>query len=290
MKKYLSLLLTAALLATLCACSPEEPAPDPAPDKPSMADPAPDPAPAPTPDPGPQEQPGQGNAQYEQPDERFRLEEKYEHKVYTAAGRTVLDLDLNYPYAGGKGETADGIREYYNIWLEKQLTTAQYDLLPQAESQFAGLQDGAFMPYSVSWSFDTTRFDETVISVLQTGYLQTGGAHPNNLLAAQNFNAQNGGLLALSDIFAAEESVYLEAIRTLVLPMMQQREQNDGIFYYGGYEGYMMQVFDPADFCLTETGLRLFWQTDSVAPHAAGIQIFDLTYEQLGDLMNPQWK
>jgi hypothetical protein len=283
---------------SFCGCTPEEPdpvtppvsdqvQPDPAPD-PVQPDPVPGPAVQPDPPSG--EVPGDGNAQYEQPNEALRIEEKYEAKTFSAGGRVVVHLDLNYPYADGKGVTADCIREYYDLWAQRQLESAEFDLLPQAESQFAGLQDGAFMPYSVSWSFDTTRMDETVIAVLQTGYQQTGGAHPNNLLAAQNFNAQNGGLLALSDIFAAEESVYLEAIRTLVLPMMQQREQKDGIFYYGGYEGYMMQVFDPADFCLTETGLRLFWQTDSVAPHAAGIQIFDLTYEQLGDLMNPQWK
>ena len=293
MKKLISLLLCTGLLA-LSACTPEQPDPV-VPDPPVTGPQDPGPAPVQPEDPNKQptvtpEQPGDGNAQYEKPDETLRLEEKYETKAYTAAGRTVVNLDLNYPYADGKGEAADSIRAYYDSWLEKQLTAAQYDLLPQAESQFSGLQDGAFMPYAVSWSFDTTRFDEKVISVLQEGYQQTGGAHPQNLLAAQNFNAENGGLLALSDLFNVEESAYLEAIRLLVLPMMQQREQNDNVFYYGGYEGYMMQVFNPADFCLTETGLRLFWQTDSIAPHAAGIQIFDLSYEQLGDLMNEQWK
>lgn len=292
MKKTISLLLCALVTLALCACAPEQPEPaDPAPpvqpSQPSQPDPAPvqPQEPAVTP-----EQPGDGNAQYEKPDESLRLEEKYTAKTYAAEGRTVVSLDLNYPYAAGKGETADSLREYYDLWVEKQMTFAEYDLLPQAQSHFSGLKDGAFMPYAVSWSFDTTRFDDKVISVLMTGYQQTGGAHPQTLLAAQNFSGENGGLLALSDLFNVEESAYLEAIRLLVLPMMQQREQKDNVFYYGGYEGYMMQVFNPADFCLTETGLRLFWQTDSIAPHAAGIQVFDLTYEQLGDLMNEQWK
>ena len=295
MKKLTALVLCAGLSLSLAltACTPEEPAPvEPNPPVSGTETPT-DPTPVqptdPTPTPG-TEQPGSGDAQYEQPDESLRLEEKYIVKSYTADGRTLVSLDLNYPYASGKGETADSLREYYDNWADKQQSFAEYDLVPQAQSQFSGLSDGMFVPYSISWSFDTTRFDDKVISILQTGYQQTGGAHPQNLLAAQNFNAANGGLLALSDLFKVEESAYLEAIRILVLPIMQQREQADNMYYYGGYEGYMMQVFNPADFCLTETGLRLFWQTDSIAPHAAGIQVFDLTYEQLGDLFNGQWK
>lgn len=299
MKKLISLLLCAAMLLALSACKPEEPAPvDPVPPVSGGDDPAPtpvDPAPVQPNDPvkdpnGETEPPGDGNAQYEKPDESLRIEEKYEIKTFASEGRTVVQLDLNYPYADGKGEAAESIRVYYDNWVERQMTFAQYDLLPQAESQFSGLKDGAFMPYGVSWSFDTTRMDDRVISVLQTGYQQTGGAHPQTILASQNFNAENGGLLALSDIFTVEESAYLEAIRLLVLPIMQQREDKEGVFYYGGYEGYMMQVFNPADFCLTETGLQLFWQTDSIAPHAAGIQVFDLSYSQLGDLIKDQWK
>ena len=298
MKKLLIALLCAGMVLSFCGCTPEEPDPvTPPVSDPVQPDPAPgpvqpDPVPGPAvqPDPPSGEVPGDGNAQYEQPNEALRIEEKYETKTFSAGGRVVVHLDLNYPYADGKGVTADCIREYYDLWAQRQLESAEFDLLPQAESQFDGMQDGAFMPYSVNWSFDTTRFDEKVVSVLQTGYRQTGGAHPQNLLAAQNFNAENGGLLALGDLFTVEESVYMETIRTLVLPMMQQREQKEEAFYYGGYEGYMMQVFNPADFCLTETGLRLFWQTDSIAPHAAGVQIFDLPFQQLGDILDAKWK
>ena len=67
-----------------------------------------------------------------------------------------------------------------------------------------------------------------------------------------------------------------------------EQAQYDG--YFEGWRDNMMDYWQPDDFLITDDGITIFLQEYAIAPYAAGMPRFDLSWEELDDMTAEEWR
>ena len=124
-------------------------------------------------------------------------------------------------------------------------------------------------------NYEIFRNDRQFVSLGQTVYRFTGGAHGMSSLTATTVRISSGQAIGLADLF---------------LPGSDYRERLDGAVRrvgaarglpLWGYNG----VKENANFYVTDKGLVLFFQPYEIAPYSEGIVKIMVPYQELADIM-----
>lgn len=252
------LLLTAALVLTLAACTPAEP----------QASPSPTPVPTAT-----------------QPEETAPLELVWKDqtfaKDFTADdGTVVMSVDYVFPDI----ENADAvpawqkIRDYYSTEGMAYLSDAS-ELAGYAAGDYevAQAMGEDFLPYGESMNYRIVLQTEDLVSIVRSYYANsvTGAAHPSNFQFSENFDLTTGEKLSLGDCFTDPD-----AGRVRVLDLLEQKGAD------AGYSRAVLEAeLNDTYFYLSDQGLVIYYQPDTLAPYAAGLLEFTLPYADLQDLL-----
>lgn len=257
-----SLLLAAALVLTLAACTPAETGESPA------ANPSPTPVPTET-----------------QPEETAPLElvwtDQTFAKDFTADDGTVV---MSVEYVFPDIENADAvpawqkIRDYYSAEGMAYLNDAS-ELAGYAAGDYevAQAMGEDFLPYGESMSYRIALQTENLVSIVRSYYANsvTGAAHPSNFQFSETFDLTTGEKLSLGDCFTDPD-----AGRTRVLDLLAEK---------GGDAGYSREALEAelndAYFYFNDEGMVIYYQPDTLAPYAAGLLEFTLPYADLQDLL-----
>jgi len=278
MKRILSLFLTLLLCLSLCACNktPEAPPVEP----PVQQDPAP--APEPTPEPTPEPEPT--------PDPEPVVTgvevdaNHYSHQVIAAVdAEPVITADFLMPDPEGMPQ----ITAYYET-VKTDLFAIYSSEAGDALTQMQDMGEN-FHPWAMEMTFEVLHNDGTVLSILRELYENRSGAHPSVVYFAETFAVESQGRLLLNNLFTVPEDVYLARLQDMILSQMDQRETDDGVYYFDFAREQLLSLLDPMDFALTEDSLLIFFDVYALAPYAAGPQFFYLPYSELSDILDTQW-
>lgn len=282
MKPILSVFLTLLLCLSLFACGKQSEAPPandpPAVDPPPVETPVQDPATPPEEEPAPVDPlPGETVA----PEVPEVIVNELIVVSINADNEKTFQLDLNLPVC----ESLSSINNYYQAMrddLQATYALNREDAARQlADYQAAGLE---FQPWTAQVTATVTRNDGVTLSVLREVYENFGSPYPTVFYQAETFDVASQGRLVLGNLFTVNEE---DAVKRLMDEVRAMALQTDSILWYEGVADRLEQLYDPLDFALTDDSLVVFFR--DIAPHAAGVQRFEIPLSALSDILKPQW-
>lgn len=129
---------------------------------------------------------------------------------------------------------------------------------------------------------------ERLVSVAGTYYSYTGGAHPNTVLTAYNFDLERGDFLTpeqlAEDSEAFSQAVYEEILRQTNQWAAENGMEAGDLFW----ENYREIAADWSSYAVSfdETGMTVAFSPYELAAYAAGSQIFHMDYDFLAPLLS----
>ena len=122
---------------------------------------------------------------------------------------------------------------------------------------------------------------EELISVQAEYYSYTGGAHPNTVLLAWNFDLTTGQFLTPEQL-AADGQAFSEAVRAELLRQSQETAADNDMapeeYFWSNYEE-ILAGWSSYAVSFDETGMTVGFSPFELAAYAAGPQIYHLPYE-----------
>ena len=165
---------------------------------------------------------------------------------------------------------ADGLEEIAQ-WAEE-------------ERAFRAESGAAWTPYVLE--MDSTVYQTAeLLSVSATYYANTGGAHPNTVLMAWNFDLTAGQFLTPEQL-AADGEAFSGAVQAELLRQCLETAAEYGVapeeFFWSNYLDILADWSSYA-VCVDEAGLTVGVSPYELAAYAAGPQEYLLPYEMLSD-------
>lgn len=251
------LLLASALVLTLAACAPAEPQATP--------------TPALVESPAPEET---------APLELVWTDQTFAKDFTADDGTVVMSVDYVFPDIENASAVPawQKIQDYYAAEGMAYLSDAS-ELAGYAAGDYevAQAMGEDFLPYGESMSYRLTLQTEDLVSIVRSYYANsvTGAAHPSNFQFSETFDLSTGEKLALDDCFTDPD-----AGRTRVLDLLEQKGAD------AGYSRAVLEAeLNDTYFYLSDQGLVIYYQPDTLAPYAAGLLEFTLPYADLQDLL-----
>lgn len=124
--------------------------------------------------------------------------------------------------------------------------------------------------------YHVARNDGIILSMTQNIQQFTGGAHGMYWRYGYNVDARSGEVLKLPDVFIPG-SKWAEILN-------QRVRAREGLWLQD-FKGVGAQ----SHFFLDDKGLTLYFQLYEIAPYVAGIIFFEFTYEELRDMLRPEY-
>ncbi len=189
-----------------------------------------------------------------------------------------------------------------DLWLNEEIQNAMdrngehlSQLTEQAEKAYTSLkkQPGAheFYPFSYYVYAGTARQDSSVVSLRISRNAYSGGAHPLSWQDACNYDLRSCRQLALTDILIPGQQ---QALLELVLWTVEN--QMNILYTNGLYANYQDIITESIvgnnvtnNWFFNENGLIIFYNIDDVAPYAAGVVEVALAYDELHQILKPEY-
>lgn len=285
MKRVFALVLTLALALSLCACAKKDAA-----DAPQSADGSGEPQQTEetkTPD---------AAAEPEQPETRwfYQAYAKTDERELKAEDGTLLGnvsheliyltLMSDSPNAEPPAEL-QAIRDTYNATMDATFAEwSEYDAEELAREDYAWAKESGyeFMIHSDEFSVSDVYQTETLVSVVGGGSQFGGGAHPNNYMMAWNYDVERGEFITLDDL--TDDPLKLRGfVAWEIIDQINERGESD--WYYDDYMDTIEQAQE-FHFWFDAKGLHIWFPEYDIAPHAAGIPMFDIPYSDIAQFLN----
>lgn len=299
-KKYLTILLTASLLAAgVSACGAEDNSDTD--DRLEITDITDDDASAGAEDAAPQdgaadETPGDGAVSGTEHDTdvtsdvsdageqenpiSVTFEETFD-EVKGDDGTVIFTSGTQRPVVRIKG--AEDIAEKINADIATYYDTFSFDeTLSMAKEDYAASlgEDGwNFIGYSSEINAKVTRMDESVIAFEITVSDFTGGAHGNYGSIGKNYSAKTGALLALDEISEDYEAFHATALDYMV-NLAETPAYKDKLFGPPSKDDLDSTLFQPESWVFTKSGISFLAAPYALGPYASGEIYFRLPYEK----------
>ncbi|MEA4921617.1 MAG: DUF3298 domain-containing protein [Clostridiaceae bacterium] len=200
---------------------------------------------------------------------------------------TYLEVNVEYPKFSGEEGRVDNINSFFENLAEHERNNVEENIAPLAREGyiFARDNDLPFLGCSYEIAWQIKRSDEKCVSVWCDKYENLGGVHPTASAKAYNFDS-DGDLITLGELFKSDD--YLDIIIPIILDRIKASDEED--MYYLGLEDIMAQSYSAEDFLVSDDGIKIFFQPYSIAPYAAGMPAFDISWSEIGDYITDEWK
>ncbi|GEM_PF-1235078 len=173
---------------------------------------------------------------------------------------------------GAEGSEGDG--------LQYLLSTAASDYGTRAAE---GILEN-FTPYAYERDASVVRGDGTVLSILFSNYVNSGGAHGGTSWSAVSFDPETGNELKLVDLTDDPEglrSICVAEIRT------QCDQMKDLLF--DDYPSHVEELFTDGLWYLNDSGMVFIANEYHLAPYAAGTLSFTVKYRAIKGVLHERY-
>ncbi|NLM62115.1 MAG: DUF3298 domain-containing protein [Clostridiales bacterium] len=289
MTKRITVLLLVVFMVMLAACRSEgaEQSPVPSASEPPASGSPIDGEPSDTPGTTPEESPVVTGPDYIFADINDNFFEK-EYSLEGANEKITGELYIAVPEItiSEYQENADMINEYFENMKEKYREGFEYELTLVAEDEeLYGHSANRFMDLSFSTEYNK----DGIVSFMITVVSYQGGAHDNIAIMSETFDLSNGTRITADNLFTVSEEEYTTRIKQYILAEMDKNVEKGDAMYFDNYHELLDATYDKEAFVLTEDSLHVYFQVYDLAPFAAGLIQFDIPYEYLKDILNPQY-
>lgn len=174
--------------------------------------------------------------------------------------------------------------DQFEDWADVDGTLESLAASRERGSAGVGGNDASFPAYSLTLDCSVYQ-TEKLISIAAEYYSYTGGAHPNTVLLAWNFDLTTGQFFN-SAMLAADGQEFLAVVRDEIIRQAEVPAENDAEVSY--WEDYQDIVADWDSYAVSfdEDGMRVAFSPYEIACYAAGPQIFELSYGFLQPLLS----
>ena len=167
--------------------------------------------------------------------------------------------------------------------FQEMAAMAQEDLSFRRE---AGMEWAA--PYTMELRYETYQ-TEQMISVWADYYSFTGGAHPNTVMLAWNFDLTTGQFFT-PEVLAADGQTFSQAVQQELIRQSRlvaaEYELEAEEFFWSNYQDILSDWSSYA-VSFNEDGMTVGFSPYELAAYAAGSQVYHLSYEQLMPYLSP---
>lgn len=169
-------------------------------------------------------------------------------------------------------EVISNLNDTFRIHVATRLEPFEYDLgtIPgSGKYDFLGAYE---IPYN----------SDHYLSVVQSYYIFSGGAHGNTYYDTGTYDLQTGDLITLDEIFAPQVD-YTKILTQIVREEIKQRGKTDHYIFF--------ERVDPSvQFYLTEEGLVLLYPPYAIAPYVEGTIKFTIPWMKIQSSLNSNFK
>lgn len=181
-------------------------------------------------------------------------------------GNQEAEDKINLFFADRKAAYEDTVEEYRDM--------AVSDLEMRTEE---GLTEG-WAGYELGLDYEVKRADERMISIVENGYEYTGGAHPNAMRVAYNFNAQTGERMTLADVASDLDEIRMKSMAYLG-ELLEEPEWSELLF--SDYRNHLEDILTDSTWYTDQEGFHIICNEYIITPHSAGILEFLLPYDEV---------
>lgn len=143
-------------------------------------------------------------------------------------------------------------------------------------------------PYMIELNYELYQ-TEQMISVSADYYSFTGGAHPNTVLLAWNFDLTTGQFFT-PEVLAADGQAFSQAVHQELIRQSRlvaaENEMEAEQFFWSNYQDILSDWSSYA-VSFDESGMTVGFSPYELAAYVAGSQVYRLTYEQLMPYLSP---
>ena len=190
-----------------------------------------------------------------------------------ATGKELLEISYAYPQFEEKIELLANLNKEYSEAADSYIENGKVEALESAK-EF--LEFGAeILPFESKHYFDITYNKNNRLSILESTAIYLGGAHPNSIWEAKNYDIIIGQELELVDIFPDKTQ---EEINNEIIAKFEQVIENGEKLYNEEIMNAIKENIDNINFYLTEEGVECYFQQYEVAPYALGMPSIILEY------------
>ncbi len=212
---------------------------------------------------------------------------KIEDYRYSEDGENLLIyLEMAEVTVSGDGyeALAEGVARW-NTARQATLSSNADAAMESAKESLAELGED-FGGYATSQTLEIMRSDSKVLSLLDSGYENTGGERPLYFRTGVNFDCATGKELEIEDIMTDPEGFREEATQYLIY----QLQETYGNQLFEGLEDTLAQMWEwGPDWYLDAAGIVLIFNEYAVVPYAAGIPEIHLSYKDFEQYIHPNY-
>lgn len=132
--------------------------------------------------------------------------------------------------------------------------------------------------YRLGQTYSVKRVDAQMISIVEDWYTDTGGAHPDAVRVAYNFDTQTGRRMTLSDVASDLDEIRMKSVEYLG-ELFLEPEWTDKLL--PDYRNHLEDILTDSTWYTDEAGFHMICNEYIITPHAAGILEFLLPYEEV---------
>lgn len=181
-------------------------------------------------------------------------------------------------------ENADGVPAYVaiNDWYSAlaeglKSDTLSYASMSRDDYGIAQATGDAFAPYTDEETFEVKYQTEAFVSILRTHYGHSSGPYPTLLYMADRFNLTNGRTMNFVDFFTDYEA----AEKIITAEIKRQGAEHSEYDQTAIASAFQREYFYP-----TEEGFIFYYQPQVLAPNAASLPEFLVSYSLLEGLLS----
>lgn len=218
-----------------------------------------------------------------------RLEPVTETDRLTHDGKVMVNINLTYPKAEGRlpAASARTFNNYNRMRAQRLMRRGRTELYRAAVEQYEYAKKNGFPfnAYELMQVYTETYNNGPLVSLYSDVYEYTGGAHGITVRYGQTWDLGKGCMLRMANLFRPGYNFR----RVLLTEILRQADinQKTNPVYFDDYRQLIVRHFDPANFYLTPRGVAVFYPLYSIAPYAAGIQVFVVPYTLFGRNFSP---
>jgi len=146
-----------------------------------------------------------------------------------------------------------------------------------------------YMYYTFSNSYEHTRFDHQVLSIMESYEEYTMGPHGSYVFNGITFDVKTGNTLTLSDLIQGDFDTFADFAKDYMVADLLQREEygfspselEDTISVY--------QLQEDLPWYLNGSGMVFIFNIYSIGPYAMGSMEVCIPYTQLTDYLKPEY-
>lgn len=203
--------------------------------------------------------------------------------------KLMVNVSLTYPKVEGRlpVSSARAFDSYNRTRAQRLMRRARTELYRAAVEQYEYAKERGFPfnAYELMQVYTETYNKSPLISLYSDVYEYTGGAHGITVRRGQTWDLERGCMLRMANLFRPGYNFR----RILLTEILRQADINQraNAVYFDDYRQLIVRHFDPANFYLTPRGVAVFYPLYSIAPYAAGIQVFVVPYALFGRSFDP---